>query len=88
MSWLIKTPVGINMHPETTAYESVNICPVFFKELDYCNGYTDTPKGRISVNWKRIDGAVKLIVTLPENVTASCPYGTLTTGINELTVPQ
>jgi len=70
MSWLMKTLVGINI--TEPGYEKVEIKPEFIAELDFCRGYIDTPKGRISVEWKRnADGTVTLDTHVPESIIAS-----------------
>lgn len=86
MSWLMKTLVGIRLCEDAPSYERVEIHPIFLPELDFCHGYTETPKGKIDVSWLREHGAVTLRVTVPENVTAVCPYGPLKAGMNVLTI--
>ena len=67
MSWIMKTLVGIEM--VTPAYEKVKINPQFIPQLDFCRGHIDTPKGRISVEWKRGgDGEIVLKFEVSEGI--------------------
>jgi alpha-L-rhamnosidase len=68
MSWIMKTLVGINITKR--GYDEIEIKPEFVPELDFCKGYIDSPKGRISVEWKRSGGDISLEITVPEKMTA------------------
>ena len=68
MSWIIKTLVGINI--TSAGYEKVEIKPEFVAALEYFRGYIDTPRGRISVEWKCENNKNNLEADIPEKVTA------------------
>ena len=68
MSWIQKTLVGINM--AEPGYEKVLIKPEFVPELDFCRGHIDTPKGTVSVDWKREGGKIALEICIPEGLNA------------------
>lgn len=87
MAWLMKTLVGIQVCPEAPAYEKVEIHPRFIPGIDFCRGYTETPRGKIAVSWKREGEAVQLEIALPADVDAVSPYGALKKGTNIITVP-
>ena len=86
MSWIIKTLLGINIagvSENAPAYEKVFINPEFIPAIDFCRGYTDTPKGRISVEWKRKPGnSISLEINVPEEITAVYNGSVLNTGKN------
>ena len=84
MSWLMKTAVGINI--ASPGYEKVEIKPEFISSLDFCRGHIDTPKGRISVEWRRNGGGVVLKITIPENITAVYQGRILETGENIINI--
>ncbi|MCL1859483.1 MAG: glycoside hydrolase family 78 protein [Oscillospiraceae bacterium] len=86
MSWIIKTLAGINIasvSENAPAYKRVTINPEFISAIDFCRGYTDTPRGRISVEWKR-DNNRKIIleVDIPEKITAVYNGSVLNPGKN------
>ena len=67
MSWIMKTLVGINI--TVPGYEKVEIKPEFIPGIDFVRGHIDTPKGRISVEWKRnSDGVINLKTDVPESL--------------------
>jgi len=68
MSWMMKTIIGIKINAH--AYEIVNIEPHFFDGLTFARGHIDSPKGRISVDWKRCEDRIHLHIELPETVDA------------------
>jgi alpha-L-rhamnosidase len=82
MSWMLKTLVGINI--SKPGYEEVLIKPEFVPELDFCKGHIDTPKGKISVNWKRENGKITLEINIPENLAAVYNGNLLKPGKNVL----
>lgn len=89
MSWIMKTLVGINICPDDPAYHKVLIKPVFISNLDFCEGYTQTPNGKIRVSWSRDNEKIILEVTIPENTIAVCEYsnaGILKSGHNVMEI--
>ena len=87
MSWLMKTLVGINI--SGAGYEKIKIKPEFIVGLDFCRGYIETVRGKISVEWKREkDGAIILEIDIPENVTAVYNGNELKQGRNIVKVKQ
>ena len=68
MSWMMKTIIGIRINAH--GYEIVDIEPHFFDGLTFARGHIDSPRGRISVDWKREDDGVHLHIVLPETVDA------------------
>ena len=83
MAWIMKTLAGINIDSERPGYKAVKISPRFVSELDYFNGYRDVSQGRISINWKRVDGLIRLEIDIPEGIEAEYNGKTLSAGKNE-----
>ncbi|MCL2771891.1 MAG: glycoside hydrolase family 78 protein [Oscillospiraceae bacterium] len=82
MAWIMKTLVGIVIIINP-GYEEVEIKPEFISALNFCRGHIDTPKGRISVEWKRrSDNTVTLKVNIPEHTNAVCFGNILKSGEN------
>lgn len=65
LSWLMKTVVGISPDDNAETFERIKIQPYFFDEMEYANGHYDSLKGRVSVDWKKIDKTVELKITAP-----------------------
>jgi alpha-L-rhamnosidase len=84
MSWMMKTLVGINI--TKAGYEEVEIKPEFMPGLDFCKGHIDSPKGRISAEWKRSGDNVTLKVTITGDVKAIYGGNVLKQGENILRV--
>ncbi len=78
MSWMMKTIVGIQM--TSPKYETVSLEPCFFEGLDFVDGHTDTPFGRVSVSWKKEADGVHVALVVPQGMTASFREHTLTGG--------
>ena len=68
MSWMVKTILGINC--KAPGFSAVNIEPYFFNELEYASGSCDTSGGKISVNWKKDGGNVRIEITVPDKTEA------------------
>jgi len=84
MSWIMKTLVGINI--VEAGYEKVEINPEFISELEFCRGHIDSPKGKIEVDWNRIDDKIILEVTVPEKVIAVYNEKQLNAGKNIINI--
>ncbi len=83
MSWMMKTIIGINQAEDSVAFAKVNISPIFFEELDYAKGSSDTVNGKVEVEWKRENGKVYLKVMIPDGMEAYYRGTKLCAGINE-----
>ncbi len=70
MSWLIKTPGGIDHTDGGEGFTRVKIAPRFLRALDWCCVSQHTARGKVSVEWTRSDDTVSLIFTIPEGITA------------------
>ena len=61
----MKTAAGISPDDNAPSFENIQINPYFFRSLDYVTAHYDSPKGRVCVAWKRIQGEILLDVTAP-----------------------
>ena len=67
MVWMLQNLVGIQPVKETPLFRACRIKPYFPANLNWCSGYVDTPQGRITVRWERMEnGEIKLDVSLPD----------------------
>lgn len=51
-------------------YEHFTVKPALDSSLQYVNCHIDSPKGRIVSTWHKIDGSVKVNITVPQGSTA------------------
>jgi len=68
-SWFIRTIGGINLNPYDKDANRVDIQPHFIKKLTHAQAYHIAPAGKISVQWIREGDTIKLIVSIPEEMT-------------------
>lgn len=66
MSWIVKTILGINS--EKPGDDLIVIAPYFFKKLGWAKGICNTNTGKIGVEWKREENAVRLSVTVSDGM--------------------
>ena len=78
----------IGIQPDNTNGYRIDINPYFVKELSYVRGYYSTEYGRITVEWKRENGAVNLCVEVPQNVNATYNGQKLRTGENKFIIKE
>ena len=65
LSWLMKSVVGISPDDQAETFEKIEIKPYYFDNLNFAKGYYDSTKGRVTVEWKRVDGGVELKIDSP-----------------------
>ena len=78
--------LGISPTLENAGYEKLELKPCFIKDLDFCKGFVDTKNGRISAEWKRKNGKIEYIVTLPDGVIATFQEKDLKKGENRFII--
>lgn len=71
--WVYKHLVGIS--PLLPGYKRVRVEPYIPDDIECASATTDTLYGEISAGWKKENGAVKLSVTLPPNVSGTVVFG-------------
>lgn len=86
MSWMIKTVLGIAPSPEAVGFARVELCPHFFEELSFAEGYCETVRGKICVRWERKEGEILLSVSVPEGMAAFYEGKALSAGENRIAV--
>jgi alpha-L-rhamnosidase len=67
--WIYRTILGINC--DSPGYKHTIIRPVPGGGIEWARGHYDSIRGRISIDWKNVDGALSLKVTTPPNTSAS-----------------
>ena len=68
-NWFIQSIAGIRLNPYRDNVNEVNIEPHFIEKLTETKAYHEAPAGRISVEWKREQGSVRLCVSVPDGMT-------------------
>ena len=53
------------IRPAAPGFAEIEICPVFPSALDWVEASRGTPRGRVSVAWRRANGRIALDVTVP-----------------------
>lgn len=84
MSWMMKTIIGIEINAH--GYEIVDIDPHFFDGLTFARGHIDSPRGRISVDWKRCEDGIHIEIVLPDTVDARYDGQTLHGGTHTFVI--
>lgn len=67
-SWFYTHLAGIR--PAKPGYAEILLKPLFPKRLDSLSASRITPNGKVSVDWRRVNGMVKLTVSVPPAVPA------------------
>ena len=67
-SWFIQVLAGIRFNPHRNNIHEANIKPAFLPELQYAEGFYDSPDGRISVSWKRENENILLQAEVPDGM--------------------
>jgi alpha-L-rhamnosidase len=65
---MIEYIAGIRVNPRLEGARSVDIAPIFPKEINYAEGYHDTLSGRLSVRWDRVGENIELSACVPEGI--------------------
>ncbi|MDR0589352.1 MAG: glycoside hydrolase family 78 protein [Spirochaetaceae bacterium] len=86
MAWILKSLLGIRMAGGTRAWEKVEIAPSY-ECLDSCKGHVDTPKGRISLSWERLENTARIRAEIPPGVDALFFGKPLKPGLNLMERP-
>lgn len=70
--WFMKYIGGIKLNPTGRNVNSAELSPVFIEALDWAKAYHNSPKGKISVSWKREKNYISLEVDFPADFCAVC----------------
>jgi alpha-L-rhamnosidase len=91
-SYLFSHILGITQKDGSYGYERVLIRPMIPDSLTDASGSITTPKGEISVAFKRTDSGIDFTVTLPDVVSADFEYENrrekLTKRLNRLSIER
>ncbi len=67
-AFFIKRICGINYNPNLNDTGYTEIKPCFIEKLDHAEAHFDSPRGRVSSSWRRVNGAVVLEVSYTEGM--------------------
>lgn len=67
--WLMRYLLGICVTEDAVGCDKVRIVPHAVAGVTSASGWLDTPKGRISVSWKLVDGKMQVEKSVPPGIT-------------------
>lgn len=73
--WLYGAAAGINSDPDRPGFEHIIFHPVTDRRLDFVKASIDTRRGTVASEWRRENGRIKYIFTVPEGCGASVIIG-------------
>lgn len=73
--WMYGAAAGINADPDRPGFEHIIFRPVTDRRLDFVKASIDTRRGTVKSEWKRENGRIKYIFTVPEGCCASVVIG-------------
>lgn len=69
--WMYGAAAGINSDPDRPGFEHIIFRPVTDRRLDFVKASIDTRRGTVASEWRRENGRIKYIFTVPEGCCAS-----------------
>lgn len=73
--WMYGAAAGINSDPDRPGFEHIIFRPVTDRRLDFVKASIDTRRGTVASEWRRENGRIKYIFTVPEGCSASVIIG-------------
>lgn len=73
--WMYGVAAGINSDPDRPGFEHIIFRPVTDRRLDFVKASIDTRRGTVASEWRRENGRIKYIFTVPEGCGASVIIG-------------
>lgn len=73
--WMYGAAAGINSDPDRPGFEHIIFRPVTDRRLDFVKASIDTRRGTVASEWRRDNGRIKYIFTVPEGCCASVIIG-------------
>ncbi len=67
MSWIIKTVLGITHDKTAVGLPELSVAPFFFEGLEWAEGSYRIDGGSLSVHWERMEGKIKLCLSLTDD---------------------
>lgn len=74
-NWMYGAAAGINSDPDRPGFEHIIFRPVTDRRLDFVKASIDTRRGTVASEWRRENGRIKYIFTVPEGCCASAVIG-------------
>jgi alpha-L-rhamnosidase len=69
--WFIRGLAGIRPDQAFPGYQHTIIKPAVLDDLEWANGYHDSPYGRISCSWKKREELLEVQISVPANSSAT-----------------
>lgn len=73
--WMYGAAAGINSDPDRPGFEHIIFRPVTDRRLDFVKASIDTRRGTVASEWRRENGRIKYIFTVPGGCCASVIIG-------------
>lgn len=73
--WMYGAAAGINSDPDRPGFEHIIFRPVTDRRLDFVKASIDTRRATVASEWRRENGRIKYIFTVPEGCCASAVIG-------------
>lgn len=73
--WMYGAAAGINSDPDRPGFKHIIFRPVTDRRLDFVKASIDTRRGTVASEWRRGNGRIKYIFTVPEGCCASVIIG-------------
>ena len=73
--WMYGAGAGISSDPDRPGFEHIIFRPVTDRRLDFVKASIDTRRGTVASEWRRDNGRIKYIFTVPEGCCASVIIG-------------
>lgn len=73
--WMYGAAAGINSDPDRPGFEHIIFRPVTDERLNFVRASIDTRRGTVASEWRRENGRIKYIFTVPEGCGASVIIG-------------
>ena len=73
--WMYGAAAGINADPDRPGFAHIIFRPVTDRRLDFVKASIDTRRGTVASEWRRENGRIKYIFTVPEGCCASAVIG-------------
>ena len=69
--WMVRHVLGVSVCEDAVGCDKVRIAPQALPGVTSASGWFDTPKGRITVSWKSVDGRVVVEKSVPDGITVT-----------------
>lgn len=66
--WMVERLLGIQIKSDAKGSNSLKISPYFPKTMSYAKGRVDTVRGEVSINWRKTNNIILMIVRVPKGI--------------------